>query len=221
MENTELLKAMQEMMTEMIANQETLVKIKDILREEIKSGQVEMRSTVSALGNKMGALIAGMKDGQKEMVACRVTTEACQEKKKRKPDNVESEVERRDVPMEEAAVKFSRIMKKQHRGQHITAGRQGKPRKLTRGDCRSQGMLVAACRKVSHHAAMAWRGKNIFRNIRTCGYCGSLRKLTIAGRKMIHHAREASSGKIEPGPKLSEEPGQQGCARKVKWAERT
>jgi hypothetical protein len=84
----------------------------------------------------MGALIAGMKDGHKETMACQVTMEAYQETKKPKPD-VESEAERREVPTEEAAVKSSRIMKKWHRGRHIAAGQRGKPRKLTRGDCGS------------------------------------------------------------------------------------
>jgi hypothetical protein len=49
--------------------QEVTAKIEDSLREEIKHGQVEMRSTVSVLGDKMSALITGMKDGQKETMA--------------------------------------------------------------------------------------------------------------------------------------------------------
>jgi hypothetical protein len=44
------------------------------LISQIDVNQAEMRSTVSALGNKMGALIVGMKDGQKETVVCQETS---------------------------------------------------------------------------------------------------------------------------------------------------
>jgi hypothetical protein len=65
-----------------------------------------MRSTVSALGDKMGALKAGLKDGQKEMVACQETTEAFLECKEPTSKEMESEVaEHEEVPMESAVAK--------------------------------------------------------------------------------------------------------------------
>jgi dGTP triphosphohydrolase len=90
---------MQEMKDSM---QEIMAKIEDSLREEIKSGQAEMRTTVSAFGDKMGALIAGMKDGQKKTVACQETMEARLECKEPSSKEMESEVEPREVPKEHA-----------------------------------------------------------------------------------------------------------------------
>jgi hypothetical protein len=150
-------------------------------------------------------------------MACQETTEANQEKEP-SPEEIESEVERREVPTKEAAVKSLRIMKKRERGENLDAGRCREPKQLTREDCGSRGKLAAACRKVSRCTAVAWQRMNLSRNIRTRGNCGSLRKLTVAGRKMIHHAREVSSGKTASGPKLSEKPGEQGRTTKKKWA---
>jgi hypothetical protein len=44
--------------------------------------------------------------------------------------------------------------------------------------------LVAACRKVSCHAAVAWSKRNVLRNIRTQENCGSRKELAAAGRMM-------------------------------------
>jgi hypothetical protein len=85
-----------------------------------------------------------------------------------------SEGERREVPTEEAAVKSSRVTTKRYRGRRIGAGRRVKPTKLARGECESRRKLVAACRKVSCRAAVAWRKRNLVRNIRTQGNCGPL-----------------------------------------------
>jgi hypothetical protein len=94
---------------------------------------------------KMDAWLAEMKYEQKDIMACQITTEACLESKEPNPDNMESEVEHREIPMEEAAVKSSTTMKKQHKGQHLAAGRCGKPKELTRGGCGSWMKLAAAC----------------------------------------------------------------------------
>jgi hypothetical protein len=133
------------------------------LTEEIKSDQAEMRSTVSALVGKMDAWIAETKDEQKETMARQVTTEACQDSKEPSPEDMASEVERREVPTEEAAVKSSRTMKKRHRGRHVAAGRRGEPKELTRGDCGPRRRLAAACRKVSRRAGVAWRKRIVVR----------------------------------------------------------
>jgi hypothetical protein len=94
--------------------------------------------------------------------------------------------------MEKAAVKPSRVTKKRHRGRHIAAGQRVKPTKLTRGDCKSRRKLVAACRKVSRCAAMAWCRRNIFRDIWTQGNCGGLQQeLGATGIMVTLHARLA------------------------------
>jgi hypothetical protein len=56
-------------------------------------------------------------------------TVASLEFKAKGPKELESEAEHQMVPMEEAAVKSSRVMKKQYRGRHIAAGQHVKPTK--------------------------------------------------------------------------------------------
>jgi hypothetical protein len=97
----------------------------------------------------------------------------------------------RKAPMEDAVVKPVRGRKKQHRGQHLAARQHREPKELTRGDCGSQRKLAAACRKMSCHAAVAWRKRNILRNIWTKGNCGPQKELAAAGRKMTHCAKVA------------------------------
>jgi hypothetical protein len=90
---------------------------------------------------------------------------------------------------EAAAVKSSGITNKRHRGRRITAGRRVKPTKLIRGDGESRRKLAAACRKVSRRAAVAWRRRNIFWDIRTQGNCGPRQELGAAGIMVTLRAR--------------------------------
>jgi hypothetical protein len=151
-------------------------------KEETKANQPrmeeslkeEMRLTVSAIEDKIEAAVHSMRAWQEETMACQETMEACLKE-------WESEAERREVPMEEAAVKYSGITKKQHRGRHMAAGWSVKPKKPTHGDCGSRGRLVAACWKVSRQAALAWHRRNIFRDIWTQGNCGLRQELGAAG----------------------------------------
>jgi hypothetical protein len=72
--------------------------------------------TLVRMEAKMSALIAGMKDGQKEAVACQEMTEARLECKEPSPEEIEFEVECQEVPMEDAIVKLVRGRKKWQRG---------------------------------------------------------------------------------------------------------
>jgi hypothetical protein len=85
------------------------------MSEEIKSGKAEMRSIVNAW-------IVDTKKDRKEAMSCQVTTAARLESKELIPEGTESEVECREVPTEEAAVKSSGTMKKRRRGWHLAAG---------------------------------------------------------------------------------------------------
>jgi hypothetical protein len=89
---------------------------------KIKSGQAEMRSTVNAFGDKMGALIAGMKDGQTEIMACQEMMEAHLECKEPSLKEMEFGAENQEVPKEHAVVRSSGIRKKLQRGRHVAAG---------------------------------------------------------------------------------------------------
>jgi hypothetical protein len=107
-------------------------------------------------------------------------TVAIRECEEQSPKEVESEVERWEVPKEKAAEKSSMVMKKRPRGRRIRAGRHVKPTKLARGDGQSRERLVATCRKVSCHAALAWRKRNLSRKIRTRVNCGPRQELGAA-----------------------------------------
>jgi hypothetical protein len=85
------------------------------MRDELKSGQAEMRSTVNAW-------IAGMKDDRREIMSCQVMMEACLDSKEPNLEDTESKVEHQEVPMDEAAVKSLGTMKTWHRGRHLAAG---------------------------------------------------------------------------------------------------
>jgi hypothetical protein len=122
---------------------------------EIQAETEAIRARTKAMQEKR--LEANFNACRKETVACQETTEANPEEKASTSKEMESEVEEHEVPMESAVVKPVGGRKKQQRGQNLAAGRCGKPRKLTRGDCGPRGMLVATCRNVSRRAAVAWR----------------------------------------------------------------
>jgi hypothetical protein len=102
---------------------------------------------------------------------------------------MQSVEEHQDVPIEEVAVMPVKGLKKRHRGRKSTAGRRGEPKKLNRGNCGSRKKLAAACRKVSRHASVAWRKRNIIRRNGTQEYCGSWRIFAAVGRRNTCIAR--------------------------------
>jgi hypothetical protein len=85
------------------------------------------------------------------------------------------EVAHQEVPREDAAVMLVIRLRKQRTGRKQDAGRREEPEKLNRGICGSREKLAAACRKVSRRATVAWRRRNVLRQIPTHGSCG-LRK---------------------------------------------
>jgi hypothetical protein len=175
-------------------------KIKDLLAR-LEANQAKMDVEVKEMSEEIHSIRARMRALRDErteanFVTCRTeamvyqeeTTVASQEDKEPTSKEMESEGERREVPTEEAAVEF---LKKRHRGQRIAAGRRVKPTKLIRGDGESWKKLVAACRKVSCSAAVAWRKRNLFRDIRTQGNCGPRQELGDAGIMVTLRARLA------------------------------
>jgi sulfopyruvate decarboxylase TPP-binding subunit len=97
------------------------------LLAEIKSGQEHMKEMIEANQAKtdrqlkemrsiVNAWIADMRGSRKETMPCQVMMGACLHSEELNLEDMESEVECREVPTEEAAVKSSGTMKKQHRG---------------------------------------------------------------------------------------------------------
>jgi hypothetical protein len=80
------------------------VNLKEI-REDIKSGQAEMRSIVEAIEEKMDAWIADIKNDGKETMACQDAMEATLKKVEQNPGEKEAVVEWwQEIPNEEVAI---------------------------------------------------------------------------------------------------------------------
>jgi hypothetical protein len=166
--------------TEMKTNQEMLAKMETKMDINLK----KMTPTVGAFQEKMDAWIANMRDDQKGTMSSQVTTEACLDSKEPNLEDMESEVERQEASTEEATVKSSGTMMKWHRRWHLVAGRWGEPKELTQGDCGSKRNLAAACRKVSHCAAVVRRKGNVIRKFCTQGNFEPWKELATASRKI-------------------------------------
>jgi hypothetical protein len=165
--------------------------------EFLNAVPAEMNANMKSMLEKMDAeteatrdkrMEANMNAWREETLSCQVTTAACLDSQEPNPEDMKSEVEHREVPTEEAAVKSTGTMMKRHRGRHLAAGRRGEPKKLTRGDCGSRRKLAAACMKVSRRSIVAWRKRNVFRKMLTQGNCKSRKRLTVAGRRMTRCA---------------------------------
>jgi hypothetical protein len=78
-------------------------------------------------------------------------------------------------------------LKKRRSGRKSTAGWCGEPKELNRGNHGSRRKLAATCRKVSRYATVAWRKKNLIRQIRTEVNWGTRSTVTVAGRRMTRY----------------------------------
>jgi hypothetical protein len=107
-----------------------------------------------------------------ETTVCHVATEADIEKTEPESGMMQSVTEHQEVPKEDAAVMPVKGLRKQRRGRKQAAGRREEPKELNRGICGSREKLAAACRKVSRHATVAWRKRNILRKSWTQRSCG-------------------------------------------------
>jgi hypothetical protein len=99
-------KADQEHVLEMLAKMESNQERRNASqRGEIKSGQAEMRSTVSAIEGKMEAAIHSLRAWRKDAMSCQEMTEVRLECKKPNPEDMKAVHE--EVPKEHTAVKLS------------------------------------------------------------------------------------------------------------------
>jgi hypothetical protein len=169
---------MQEMMerqigslaTEMRSGQDKMdanqARMEDRLREEIKSNQANAEANMKIHRQEIVIKIDANQD-KMEAIGRSIWSERDGEIQCRS----ENVMERQEIPKarlecKEPASKDMESRAELHRGRHMAAGRSAKRKKPTRGDCGSRGRLVTACRKVSRRAAVAWRRRNIFRDIR-------------------------------------------------------
>jgi hypothetical protein len=110
------------------------------------------------------------------------------------PEEKEAVVEREDISNEVAAVMPVRGLRKRRRVQKLAAERQQKPKERTGGYCGSQKRVTVANRRTSRHATVAWRKRNITRNIWTQEHCGSRRIFAATSRGMARCAGVSQRG---------------------------
>jgi hypothetical protein len=108
------------------------------------------------------ATVHSMRAWGKEMMASQETTETRLACKEPTSVDIESETEHREASKEHAAVETDKAPSTRHRDWHVVARHCGKPKELSRGDCRSWRNLAAACRKVSRRARVAWHKRICF-----------------------------------------------------------
>jgi hypothetical protein len=119
---------------------------------------------------------------------------------------MQSVEEHQETPKEEATVIPVRGMRKRRRDQNLAAGHRQKPKGRIQASCESRRRLIVAGKKMTCRAAVAWRKRNLLRKIGSQENCGLHKEFTATRIRMIHCAGEASSEKIIPGPRLSEQP---------------
>jgi hypothetical protein len=88
-----------------------------------------------------------------------------------------------EVPLEDAARMPVGEPRKRRRDQNLDARRRRKQKEQTQKKDGCQKSLVAADRRTTRRAAVAWRKINVFRKILTHGYCGLRKDVTAAGMK--------------------------------------
>jgi hypothetical protein len=76
----------------------------------------------------------------------------------------ERKSEHQEVPKEEAAVMPVRGLRKRGWDWNLVTGHHQKPKGRIQASCESRKRLTVACRKMTHHARVAWRKRNIGRN---------------------------------------------------------
>jgi hypothetical protein len=84
---------------------------------------------------------------------------------------VQSIEEHREIPKEEATMMPVGEPRKRRRVCNLAAERRQKRKERTRGKTGSRRKSAASCRKVSRRVKVAWRERNLFRNVRTLEKC--------------------------------------------------
>jgi hypothetical protein len=210
-----LLAMRQEINANRKADQEQAAANTKAMRENMKADlenlQVTMKTNQDDLIKTMKEGMRAMLDAcHKEMMSCLGKTEADtakpdldsgmmqsaeehQEFSKTKPDpgTMQSAEEHQEIPKEDAAVMSVGGLKKRRRDRNLAAGRRQNPKRRIQANCESKKRLAAACKKITRHATVAWRKRNVFRRIVTQGICGRRSTLTAAGIRTTRCAKVA------------------------------
>jgi hypothetical protein len=168
---------MQQILAEWNANAKAL-NYQDQMLSDMKAHQAKM-------GSNQKKMLGSMAKFEEIMDLMKATLNTHTEAKKIDPRMMQSIQEHQDVPSEDVAVMPVAKPRKWRRVRKLTAGRRGEPKELNRGNHGSWKMLAAACRKVSCHATVAWRKRNLIRQIWTKVNCGPRKQFQISSRQEI------------------------------------
>jgi hypothetical protein len=117
--------------------------------------------------------------------------EADTEKTEPDPEMMQSAEEHQEISTEDTAVMLVGEPRKRRRVWYLVAESHRKRKDRTQGNHGSRRKSTAACRKVSCHAKVAWRNRNIVRNNSTQKRCGPPKELNAARMRMACHAKVA------------------------------
>jgi hypothetical protein len=96
------------------------------------------------------------------------------------PRMMQSIEEQQEITKEDSAVMAVGEPRKRRRVCNLAVERRQKRKERTRGNCGSRRKVAAACRKVSRHAKVAGRNRNLFRNVQTLEKCGWRKEFTVS-----------------------------------------
>jgi hypothetical protein len=136
---------------------------------------------------QMRASIQSVQSELDETTTCREVTETVPE-----PGMMQSKEKHQEIPKEETAVMPVGEPRKRRRVCNLAAERRQKRKERTQGNCGSRRKSAATCRKVSHCAKVAWRKRNLFRNVQTQRKCGPWKELGT-GNRLTHRAEVGRS----------------------------
>jgi hypothetical protein len=164
------------------------------MREEIKSGQAEMKSIICTFGCELKETLQRVMRAAIKSVGSELDeTTACQEAHETEPDQrmMQSAEERQKIRKEEAAVMPAGEPRKQLMVCDLAAERSQKRKERTQENRGSRRKSAAACRKVARRSKVAWRKRNVFRNVQAQRNCGPRKRLTVTGIRTTRCAKVA------------------------------
>jgi phosphoribosylformylglycinamidine (FGAM) synthase-like enzyme len=88
------------------------------------------------------------------------------------PEEMESVMEHQEIPQGSRHSNAGRRTRKGRRVCNLAAERRHKKKERTRGNRGSRKKSAPSCRKLSRRAKVAWRKRNLFRNVQTQRNCG-------------------------------------------------
>jgi hypothetical protein len=91
--------------------------------------------------------------------------------------------EHQEIPKGEDAVMPVGEPRKRRRVRNLATERRQKQKERIRTSCESKSRSTVACRKVSRHAKVAWRKRNLFRTVQTQRNCGLRKRLVVTGKR--------------------------------------